>query len=132
MGVVAVGTEQIGPFALGKIPTPLTVDTGFPIIKNVAMAFATEAVALLVTDEFSIVESQLITILGVVAVETPPHGFSMMEHDILMSLLQFSPLGVDLHGGVAITARKHPFGKWRWRDRKLLRSLYGESRVIGS
>ena len=127
-----MGTEQIGPLAPGKIPTPLTMDAGLPIIKNVAMAFAAEAVALVVTDEFSIVESQLVTIFGVVAVETPPHGFSMMEHDILMSLLQFSPLGIDLHGGMAITARKHPFGKWRRRDRKLLRSLFSECRITGS
>jgi len=49
-----------------------------------------------------------------------------------MSLLQFSPLGIDLHGGMAITARKHPFRKWRRRDRKLLRSLFGECRITGS
>jgi len=126
-----MGAEQIGPLALGKIPTPLTMDTGLPIIKNIAMTFPAEAVTLLVTDEFSIVESQLITIFGIVAVETPPHGFSMIEDDVLMSLLQFSPLGIDLHGGMAITARKHPFGKWKRRDRKLLRSLFGESRITG-
>jgi hypothetical protein len=56
----------------------------------------------------------------------------MMEHDILMGLLQFSPLGIDLHGGMAIAARKHPFGKWRGRNRKLLISFFAESQVAGS
>jgi hypothetical protein len=55
MGVVAVGTEQIGPFALGKIPTPFPMDAGFPVVVDIAMAFPTEAVTLFVTDEFPII-----------------------------------------------------------------------------
>ena len=50
-----MGTEQIGPLALDKIPTPLTMNTGLPVTKNVAMALAAEAVTLFVTDEFPIV-----------------------------------------------------------------------------
>jgi hypothetical protein len=56
----------------------------------------------------------------------------MMQYDILMSLLQFSPFGIDLHGGMAITARIYAFCKWRRRNRKLLRSLFAECRVTGS
>ena len=38
------------------------MDTGLPVIIDVAMTFAAEAVALFVTDEFPIVESQFVTI----------------------------------------------------------------------
>jgi len=55
MGVVAVGTEQIGSFALGEIPTPFSMDAGFPVVVDIAMAFPTEAVTLFVTDEFPII-----------------------------------------------------------------------------
>jgi hypothetical protein len=108
------------------------MDAGFPIIKNVAMTFPTEAIALVVVDEFPVIESQFVTISRRVAVETPPHCLSMMQHDILMSFFQFSPFEIDLHGGMAITARKHTFGKWRRRDRKLPGGLFGESRITGS
>jgi hypothetical protein len=60
------------------------MNTGLPIIKNVAMAFAAEAVALFVADEFSIVVA-LITILGVMAVETPPwflHDGARYPHEL--------------------------------------------------
>jgi hypothetical protein len=55
MGIVTVGTEQIGYFASRKIPTPFPMDAGFPIVVDVAMAFPTEAVTLFVTDEFPII-----------------------------------------------------------------------------
>jgi hypothetical protein len=120
MGVVAMGTEQIGSFASSKIPTPFPMDAGFPVVIDITMTFTAQAVALIVSDELPVIESQFILISGIVAVETPPHRFSMMQHDILMSFFQFSPFEVDFHGGMAITARKHPFGKWRRRDWKLL------------
>ena len=131
--VVAVGTEQIRSLARpSEVAGPLPVNPSLPVIVHIAMTFATEAVALFETDKFSIIESQSVMILGVVAVEAPPHGFSMMQHDILMSLLQFSPFRIHLHGGMAITARKHPFRKWRGRNRKLLRSLFAQRRIAGS
>jgi hypothetical protein len=133
MGVVAVGTEQIRSLARSsEVAGPLPVNTSLPIIVDIAMAFPTQTVTLIVTDELPVKETQFVPISGVVAVETPTHCFSMMQHDILMSLLQFPPFKIDLHGGMALTARKHPFGKWRRRDRKLLRILFGESRVTGS
>jgi hypothetical protein len=49
-----------------------------------------------------------------------------------MSFLQFSLLGIDLHGSMAVTARKHALCKRRRRDGKLLRSLIGESRMTGA
>jgi hypothetical protein len=55
MGVVAVGTEQIGPFALGKIPTPFPMDAGFPVVIDITMTFPAQAVTLFVTDEFPII-----------------------------------------------------------------------------
>jgi hypothetical protein len=108
------------------------MDAGLPVIIDIAMAFTAQAVTLVVTDELPIVEPQFVLISGIVAVETPPHCLSVMQHDIIMSLLQFPPFEIDLHGGVAITARKHPFGKWRRGDRKLLSSLLGECRITGS
>jgi hypothetical protein len=126
MGIVTMGAKQIRSLAPCKIPTPLPVDAGFPVVINIAVTFATEAVAMVVTDELSVVESQFVLVSGIVAVKAPPHRFSMMEHDILMSLFQLSPLNVDLHGGVTVTAGIHPFCKGRRGDRKLLSSLFGE------
>jgi hypothetical protein len=87
MGVVAVSTEQIGPFPPRKIPTPFSMESSFPVLIDIPMAFTAQAVALVVIDEFSIIESQFVTISGSVAVKTPPHCFSMVQHDILMSFL---------------------------------------------
>jgi hypothetical protein len=56
----------------------------------------------------------------------------MMQHDIIMSLFQFSPFEIDLHGGMAVTAGIYAFCKRRGRDRKLLRSLFGERRITDS
>ena len=83
-----MGAEQIRSLARsGKEAGPLPVNTGFPVVIDIAVAFAAEAVALVIVNEFPIVEPQFITVFVVVAVETPPHGFSMMEHDILVGLL---------------------------------------------
>jgi hypothetical protein len=49
-----------------------------------------------------------------------------------MSFFQFSLFWIDLHGGMAVTAGKHASCKGRRRDRKLLRSVIGESRMTGA
>jgi len=48
-----------------------------------------------------------------------------------MSFFQFSPFGIDLHGGMAVTAGEYALRKGRRRDGILLRSLIGESRMTG-
>jgi hypothetical protein len=55
-----------------------------------------------------------------VAVETPSKVFPVMKDDIGMLVLEFPPLPVNLHRGMAVAARKHPFGQGRRRDRELL------------
>jgi hypothetical protein len=53
------------------------MDAGLPVIVNIAMAFAAQTVALIVPDEFPVIETQFVLISGIVAVEAPPHRFSM-------------------------------------------------------
>ena len=55
MGIVTVGTEQIGYFAPRKIPTPFPMDAGFPIVVDVAMAFTAQAVTLIEPDELPVI-----------------------------------------------------------------------------
>jgi hypothetical protein len=55
MGIVTVGTEQIGYFASRKRPTPFPMDAGFPIVVDVAMAFTAQAVTLIEPDELPVI-----------------------------------------------------------------------------
>jgi len=55
MGIVTVGTEQIGYFAPRKIPTPFPMDAGFPIVVDVAVAFTAQAVTLIEPDELPVI-----------------------------------------------------------------------------
>jgi hypothetical protein len=74
------------------------------------MAFAAKAIAFREVDQMSIIEPQLIPILRIMAIQTPSHGFGMMELDIRVFFFQFSLLSIRLHGGMAIAAGKHSFG----------------------
>ena len=120
MGIMAVGTEKIGSLAADKIARPLPMNACFPIAIEVAMALAAEPVTLREVDEFAIEKAEFVPVLCVVAVETPSHGFRMMELDVRMFFLEFPLLSIDLHGGMTIAARKHAFSNRRRRDRKLL------------
>ena len=51
------------------------------------MAFTAEPIALREIDEFSIEESKFVSILCIVAVETPSHGLGVMEFDVGCSSL---------------------------------------------
>ncbi len=89
------------------------------------MTFAAESIALREIDQFSVEKSKLIPVLCIMTVETPSHGFSMMELDVRMFFFEFSLFWVHLHGGVTIAARKHAFSNRRRRDGKLLKSHGG-------
>ncbi len=113
--IMAVGTEKINPFPrAGKVSDPLSVKTGLPIFIDIPVAFATETIAFSEVNQISIIEPQLVPILGVMAIKTPSHCFSMMKFDVGVFVFQDSFLSVHLHGSVAIAAGEHPFGH-RWR-----------------
>jgi hypothetical protein len=89
------------------------------------MALAAQTVALVKLDEFPIVEPQLVPVLCVVTVETPPHGFCMVEFDVVVGLFEFPLFPVDFHGGVALTAGEYPLRERGRADRELL-FFFGE------
>ncbi len=70
--------------------------------------------------ELSIIEAELVTVFGIMAVEAPPQRFRMMEPEVGMFLFEFSLLAVYLHRGMAIAARIYPLGERRRGDGKLL------------
>jgi hypothetical protein len=88
MGIVAMGAEKIGPFFCPeKIPGSFSVNPGLPVSKKIAMALTAESVAFIKVDEFTIKEPQLVPILCIMAIETPPHGLRMMQLDLGMLVL---------------------------------------------
>ena len=132
MRVVAVSAKKIGPFAPEKIARPFPVDACLPVSVNRAVTFATESVTFSEVDQLSIIETELISISGIMAIETPSHRLGVMQLDIRMLFVQLSLLRIDLHGGMAVTAGIHALCKGRRRDRKLLKGLFGECRVTDS
>ncbi len=116
-----MGAEEVSPLSdTTKVSGPLSVDACFPGPVDVAMAFSTEPIAFGEVDELSIVKSQLVTISCIVAIQTPSHGFSMMEFDVRMFVFQLSFLTVQLHRGMAATAGKHALCDGRRRDGEFL------------
>jgi hypothetical protein len=58
------------------------VNACLPIPIDIPMAFATEPVAFRKADQIPVIESQLISILRIVAVEAPSHCLGMMKPDL--------------------------------------------------
>ncbi len=115
MGVVAVGAEKINPLTrAGKVSHPFPVKTSLPIFIDISVTFATETVAFSKVNQISVIEPQLVPILGIVAIETPSHGFCVMELDVGVLFLQDPLLSIHFHGRMAVAAREHSLGH-RWR-----------------
>jgi hypothetical protein len=55
-----------------------------PVSENRAMTFATESVAFIEVDEFSVVEPEFVSVSCVMAIVTPPHCLGMVELDLGM------------------------------------------------
>jgi len=118
---MAMGAQEVRPLSrTSKISGPFSMDPRSPGFVNVSMAFATEPVALCEVDELSVVKPQFVAVSRFVAVKAPPHGLGMMELDIRVFILQLPLFSVHLHGGMAITARKHTLCHGRRGDRKFL------------
>jgi hypothetical protein len=131
MGVVAVGTEMIcGLASPHKGSRSLSVNAGLPVFINIAMAFSAEPVAFVKTDELPVVKPQFIPISGIMTIETPSHGFGMMQLGLGMFFFQFPLLSIHFHGGMATAAGIDPLCEWRRGNRKLLTCLHGRRQKI--
>ena len=114
MGVVAVGTEEVGSFpGTRKVSRSFSMNTRSPISVLRPMTFATEPIALGEIDQFTVVQSQLISISWVMAVEAPSHRFGVMEFDVGVFFSQFPFLSIHLHRGMAVAAGEQPLGHRR-------------------
>jgi hypothetical protein len=114
MGVMAVGTEEVGSFpGARKVSRSFPMNTRSPVSVLRPMTFATEPIALGEFYQFAVVQSQLISISCVMAVETPSHRFGVMEFDIGVLFLQYPFLPIDLHRGMTVAAGVHSFGHRR-------------------
>ena len=83
VGIVAVGAEIIGSFSRTcKVPHPFSMNTGLPVFVLWSMTLTAEPIAFSKVYELPIVKAQLISILCIMAIETPSHRFGMMELDI--------------------------------------------------
>lgn len=117
---MAVGTEEISSFSARKVTRPFSMDACPPVSIEVPMTFAAESVALREVDQFPIEEPKLVPILCIVAVKTPSHGLGVMKLDIGVFVCEFPFFPIYLHGGMTLTARKHPLCNRRRGNRKFL------------
>ena len=120
MGIMTIGAEIVSPLPAEKISCPFSVDARLPVSIDGSMALTAEPVTLIETDKLCIVESQLVPVFRIVAIETPPHGFRMVEFDVCVFFFELPFLAVNLHAGMTVAARINSLGE-RWgRNRELL------------
>jgi hypothetical protein len=120
MGVMAMGAEKIGPLTADEITCSFSVNACLPVPIEVAMAFTAEPITLSKINELSIEESKFVSIFCIVAVETPSHSLGVMEFNLGMFFLQFPPLAVHLHGGMAVATGEQTFCNRGRGNRELL------------
>ena len=125
VGVVAVSAEKVGPLAAGEVSRPFSVDSRPPVPVDISVTFTAEPVAFSELYQRPVEEPQFIAILGIMAIQTPPHGFRMVQPDIRMFVLEFSFFAIDFHAGMAVAAGVHPLCHGRRGDRKLFRGRRG-------
>jgi hypothetical protein len=114
MGVMAVGAEEVGSFpGARKVSRSFPMNTRSPVSVLRSMTFAAEPIALGEFDQLAVVQSQLISISCVMAVETPSHRFGVMEFDVGVLFLQYPFLPIDLHRGMAVATGVHSLGHRR-------------------
>jgi hypothetical protein len=114
MGVMAVGTEEVGSFSgARKVSRSFPMNTRSPVSVLRPMTFATEPIAFGEFYQFAVVQSQPISISCVMAVEAPSHRFGVMEFDIGVFFFQLPFLSIHLHRGMTIAAREHSLGHRR-------------------
>jgi hypothetical protein len=86
------------------------------------MTFSAKPVAFSEIDELSVKKAELIPVFCIMAIETPPHGFSVMHRDFRMLLFQFPFFTICLHGGMTLATGKDSFCKRRRGDWEFLSS----------
>jgi hypothetical protein len=126
MGIVAVGAEIVGSLARTcKVSYPFSMNTGLPVFIHGTMALTAEPIAFGEVYKLPIVKMQLISILCIMAIETPSHRFGVMELDIGVFFFKFSLLSIHLHGGMTIAAGEYPFSNWQRRNWELFTCFHG-------
>ena len=114
--VVAAGAKIISPLPrTRKISHPFPMEACSPVLVLGPMAFSAESITFCEVDQVPVIEPQLIPIARIVAVEAPPHRFSVMEFDVGVLFLQLPLLPIDLHRGMAVATGIHSLGHRRRR-----------------
>ena len=114
MGIMAVGTEEIGSFpGARKVSRPFPMNTRSPISVLRPVTFTAEPVTLGEFYQLAVVQPQPVSISCIMAVEAPPHRFGVMELDVGMLFLQYPFLPIELHRGMTVTTRVHSLGHRR-------------------
>jgi hypothetical protein len=133
MGIMAMGTEEIGSLAgPHEVSGPLPMDTCFPVLIDISVAFTAEPVAFGEIDQLSIIEAQFIPVFCVVTIEAPSHRLRMAQLDIRMFFFQLPLLSIDFHGSVTIAAGENAFRHGQRRNRELFSSLRHKREKEGS
>jgi len=108
MRIMAIHTEVIRSFPPGKVSYPFAMNARLPVSIDIAVALAAEPVTRRERDERSIVKSQFIPVICIMAIETPSQVLRMVKLDLRMLFFELSPLSIYFHGGVALTTGKYP------------------------
>jgi hypothetical protein len=111
MGIMAIDAQEIGPFPALKVADSLAVNTGLPVLVNIAMALAAKPVGFGKINRFTIRQLQFIAVGGVMAIKAPPILFRVVQFDGRMLILEFSPFGVDFQAGMTVAAGENSRGE---------------------
>ncbi len=90
------------------------MNTLAPISENRTVALPAQAVTLVETDQRPVGKTKSVPIVNIVAIETPSFFWSMIEHYIVVHILEHTAFDLRLHIRMTIRTRKNVFGK-RWR-----------------
>ncbi len=112
---------------LGAIPVSRAppMDPLTPIPENCAVALAAQSVTLIKADQRAVGKAKPVSIRRVVAIETPPGLWSMIENNIVVHILKDSFLGIGFHVSMTLGTRENTLGKRRWRHHERIAGLLG-------
>jgi hypothetical protein len=82
------------------------MNAGLPVSIDIAMALAAEPVTHRERDELSIVKSQFIPVVCIMAIETPSQVLRMVKLDLCMLFFELPPFSIYFQGGVAAATGK--------------------------
>ncbi len=108
------------------------MNAGLPVSIDIAVALAAEPVAHRERDELPIVKSQFITVIRIMAIETPPQVLRMVQLDLRMLLCEHSLFAIYFHGGVAATAGIDPLRQRGTGYREFILRPLGKGNKIDS